>query len=297
MRKHLLLCIIVIAAFFLSVANADAATYYVAKTGNDTNNTCTEATSVTTPKLTIKAGIGCLSGGDTLIIKAGTYAEVDIGLTNPKIPSGLSDTQRTVVKGAPGETIILQPTSGNGALYVYSATYVTLDGLIFDGALVGGYPLYIGRYDTADAPSTYITLQNSTVRNSRLSGFSVGFRQNQVTTPCNIRVINVRSHDNGRSGAGHGIYSSCRNVLIDGGAYARAQSLVTLGSRIPGPVPRCKIMHSGREIERCGYVACHGVSGQIIRVLYGAGQCHRQPLICLGRHKRSCRPRRCRKEA
>jgi hypothetical protein len=54
---------------------AQAATYYVSKSGSN-NNSCAQATSVSTPKLTINAGIGCLSGGgDTLLIRKGTYDE------------------------------------------------------------------------------------------------------------------------------------------------------------------------------------------------------------------------------
>ena len=58
----------------MTPALTHGATYYVAKTGSDSKS-CTQAQSASTPKLTIKAGLACLKGGDTLIIKAGTYNE------------------------------------------------------------------------------------------------------------------------------------------------------------------------------------------------------------------------------
>ena len=64
---------------------AHGATYYTAKTGSDSNS-CSNAQSQSTPKLTINAGINCLNAGDTLIVKSGTYNE-SIAET---IPSGLS---------------------------------------------------------------------------------------------------------------------------------------------------------------------------------------------------------------
>ena len=79
------------------------ATFYVAKTGRDSNS-CTQAQSASTPKLTIKAGLACLKGGDTLIIKAGTYTEV---IPINAIPSGTNNSNHTIVRAATGETVAL----------------------------------------------------------------------------------------------------------------------------------------------------------------------------------------------
>src|SRR5262245_39434878 len=53
---------------------AHAATYYVAKGGND-SNTCAQAQSTSTAKLTIAGGLKCLVAGDTLFVRAGNYDE------------------------------------------------------------------------------------------------------------------------------------------------------------------------------------------------------------------------------
>ena len=49
----------------LSAKVSEAATYYVAKTGHD-SNTCAQAQSQPTPKQTIRSGLECLYPGDTL---------------------------------------------------------------------------------------------------------------------------------------------------------------------------------------------------------------------------------------
>ena len=100
-------CILVTA--FLPTISAHAATYYVSPTGNDAY-TCTQAKYGSTPKKTIPAGVKCLVGGDTLIIKAGKYIGQQI--YNP--PTG-SASAYTVIKGDPaGARPILDP---NGQSY------------------------------------------------------------------------------------------------------------------------------------------------------------------------------------
>ena len=54
--------------------SAQAATYYVAKNGND-GNSCAQARSVTSPRQTLEQAVGCLTAGDTLLVRAGVYAE------------------------------------------------------------------------------------------------------------------------------------------------------------------------------------------------------------------------------
>src|SRR5438477_12176503 len=85
------------------VLSAWATTYYVAPSGSD-GASCASAQNTLTPKQTINAGIGCLSGGDTLIVKAGTYNE-----TIPDtIPSGVAGAYTTVKSEVKGGAI-LQP--------------------------------------------------------------------------------------------------------------------------------------------------------------------------------------------
>lgn len=87
------------------------ATYYVAKTGNNGN----PGTSGS-PKLTIAAGVGLLSAGDTLIVRDGTYAEsLSIG-----------------VSGSAGNYITIQTENYGGVitqeLTISERSYLTVDG-------------------------------------------------------------------------------------------------------------------------------------------------------------------------
>jgi len=98
-----------LATVLVQVVAAHAATYYVATTGSDAN-TCAQAKTQGTPRLTITAGVKCLASGDTLIIKAGRYVGQQI--YNP--PAG-SASAYTVIKGDPaGARPVLMP---NGQSY------------------------------------------------------------------------------------------------------------------------------------------------------------------------------------
>src|ERR1043165_3460341 len=63
-------------------AYAHAATYWVSKSGSNGNGCNNSSTALTTTaKLTVAAGLSCLSSGDTLNIRTGTYTE-DINSSN-----------------------------------------------------------------------------------------------------------------------------------------------------------------------------------------------------------------------
>ena len=78
-------------------------TYYVAKTGSD-NNSCSQAQSQLTPKLTIAAGVRCLAAGDSLQIRSGTYDE-RLSEYYVTYPRGTSATNPITIMGAPSEIV------------------------------------------------------------------------------------------------------------------------------------------------------------------------------------------------
>jgi Right handed beta helix region len=210
--NRLLLAILVLMTPILG----EGATYYVAKTGSD-SNACTGAQSASTPKLTIKAGLACLKGGDTLIIKAGTYKE---GIPIKTIPSGTSNSSHTIIRAATGETVVINGVANNaGVMLIYSRSFITFDGIIFDGSSVPGHVVYIGRGSTSDPASTYIKMQNCTVRNSRYnSGILAGHNQKDGVS-CKLSFIKTSAYGNGNDSQDHGIYIVCRDVTVDGGSY------------------------------------------------------------------------------
>src|SRR5262245_60698337 len=94
-------------------AAARASTYYTAKTGSD-QSSCEQARSEATPKLTINGGVGCLSAGDTLIVKPGTYTDVVIWYNHRNRRSGTAGNPITVRSEMPRAAIIKPGAAGNG---------------------------------------------------------------------------------------------------------------------------------------------------------------------------------------
>ena len=86
-----LLCGVVLLDSVLGAQVGEAATYYVATTGSD-SNTCVQAQSPSTPKQTINAALECLGtaagagAGHTVQVASGTYAET----IDNNLPGGTS---------------------------------------------------------------------------------------------------------------------------------------------------------------------------------------------------------------
>ncbi len=97
-----------IGSIMLCGSLAQAATYHVSKTGNNGNSCATAQSAGSSAKLTIAAGLTCLSSGDTLTIRAGTYT----GEPEMSPPSGAT------IQGAAGETVIIRPTTDRTSLFI-----------------------------------------------------------------------------------------------------------------------------------------------------------------------------------
>jgi parallel beta-helix repeat protein len=194
---------------------AQGATYYVSKSGNDSNS-CATATSSTdsNAKFTIAGGIACMAGGDTLIIGDGTYPE---RIYNT-VPSG-RDGVPTTIQARNANKVTLNPTAPDYVVWVRSKSYITFDGLDVDGTNAGSYLFF------SDATSTYITFQNGTARNGANvygSGIVLG---RAGDTPAGFamhaHVLNMNSYNNGVNGpaqdpGSHGIYINSASNVVEG---------------------------------------------------------------------------------
>jgi hypothetical protein len=185
----------------------EAATYYVATTGNDAH-VCTTAQTLTTPKRTIKSGITCLKPGDKLYIRAGTYTE-QIDLVGPN-KTGTAGNYITIA-GYPGEKVTLRYPEGSNQYGVIKATghrgWLIFDNLILDGSLTGnrtGWTIGYGNHD--------FILRNLEIKNFRWVGiFLYGAN--------NVQIIKCKIHDQVSvdSGRWYGIYyHHGANGLIEG---------------------------------------------------------------------------------
>jgi parallel beta-helix repeat protein len=123
--------------------------YYVATNGSDSHS-CAQARNPATPKRSIRAAMACMSGGNTLLIRDGTYAEC---LKTPDFKSGTAGN-RTVIKNYGTEKVTLKPHRSGGCWHVVTIAgekkYITIDGIKMDGSNVPGNlvefsPTNIGR--------------------------------------------------------------------------------------------------------------------------------------------------------
>jgi hypothetical protein len=181
----------------------DAATYYVATTGNDAN-----LGTSSQPVKTIPQGISKLQSGDTLVIKPGTYAQ---RISN--IPSGTSETNRTVIKAEQAGTVILKPSgAGHIALVGSSGQYITLEGLIIDGAnTTSGYGLRLERNSDFSQQANHITVRNLEVRNTINSCIGVAGHHHLLT---GLYVHHCNPTSSSSRGV-HGLYWSARDSILE----------------------------------------------------------------------------------
>jgi hypothetical protein len=203
-----------------------AATWYVSPSGSD-SNPGTQAL----PFLTLAYSGSRMAAGDTLLVRAGTYAES----LNNAFPSG-TVAAYTTVRAYPGETPVIAPPLGStrGVWFTANCAYVELNGLTVDmSSLAAGNhvdPVKI-TYTGASSACHHIRLKNCELRNG--GGNGVLLTQDHTTNNdvYGCEVLNCNIHDNGKpnayptGGLGHGIYCEARdnvfsgNLLHDNGEY------------------------------------------------------------------------------
>jgi Fe-S cluster biogenesis protein NfuA len=198
-----------------------ANTYYVRTNGTAVGcvaNTDTVAGS----RSTIRGGMACLSGGDTLIVHAGTYAEGIDGTYNQ--PSGSAGAP-TTIRNATGETVWMQRAGGCGSCagivgnLLSIGSYITYDGINVDNVnITPGNPTTNPSSDgwkldsTASTRSDHITITNSEIKNMAIGIYTGG---------CNTCTFsNLRIHDsvdnttpNNTGHSGYGSYSCTWNSV------------------------------------------------------------------------------------
>jgi hypothetical protein len=174
------------------------ATYYVTKTGSDSNS-CANAQNISTAKLTLASGLGCLSGGDTLQLGNGTYTDTNI-LNN--VPSGSSGAP-TIIQPINGQTAILKPFTCSSVGVVFfkrGQGYITFQGpgLIIDGGNCTG--LSESGVQIKDDVH-HLVFQDLEIRNTQAFGFDFGGGE-PPTIPNNIRLTRLKIHNTGTNPSG-----------------------------------------------------------------------------------------------
>jgi parallel beta-helix repeat protein len=147
----------------LSANVVEATTFYVATNGNDSN-----PGTLSKPFRTMGKGVSVLTPGDTLYVRAGTYAEAFYNT----IPGGTSWTNAVTVAAYPGETVTIRPGPGCGTVFHIfgsSKKYIIIDRFKIDGTNCGAGALAV-EWATQDIASDYahhIRMQNSEMFNFR----------------------------------------------------------------------------------------------------------------------------------
>jgi Right handed beta helix region len=187
-----------------------AATYYVDKSGNDSNS-CTTAqdTAPEYAKQSITSALGCPSPGDTIIVRQGTYDEF-ISSYLFMIPSGTEGYPITLMAN-PGDTVTIEggsdPTAWEALVQLYDVHYFVVSGFIIDGLGLATSCV------TIEWPSTGIRIEYNDIKGSALSGVFIG--------ASGTELIGNYIHDGGYYGGfyppyGYGLYLTSYANLIEG---------------------------------------------------------------------------------
>jgi hypothetical protein len=198
----LLLCL----SIFIEPSLANASTYYVAKSGSD-GMSCAQSQSQATPRLTITAGLTCLSGGDTLYIKAGIYAESISG----QIPSGTSSTP-TLISGYQSDVVIIRPSTGGVVGDVIDLrggrSYITLSKVVIDATNVINFGVRLRE------AVHHIRIENSEIKNASLNS-CMSMSGADSYDIHHVTFSNLKVHDCGDSVLDHGIYTRGTDHIIE----------------------------------------------------------------------------------
>lgn len=223
---------------FLLPFSANAATYWVSKSASSQNcvNSATDPGAASS-SLTIAQGLACMSGGDTLVIKAGTYTEF---INQAAILSGISNNQRTIIRANTGDLVTLtgiDTGSGlNGQIWVNGKSFVTFDGLTLDGGTTGGYLVYV--YPNGSTQNSFITFKNMEIKNGLHADGSSCF----VIVGNNIQVIDNKVHDCDGFGSplgAHGIYVAGNPTGVNFNNLIERNEVYNIGLGSGGPESYC----------------------------------------------------------
>src|SRR5262245_31629777 len=170
--------------------------------GSDAN-----AGSAAAPWATLAHAVPLLHAGDTLYLRAGTYAQ-SIDATAFAVPSGTSWSSPVTIAAYPGEAVTLRPSSGPYVIFLTGAvSYVVFNGLTLHGSGGISQPGFYLDGSPAGAP-THVRLQNSEVKNCPANGVIFGSTAGYPLANYN-QLIDVSSHNNGNTNVppyDHGFY-------------------------------------------------------------------------------------------
>jgi len=189
------------------------AVYYVATAGGGGNDS--NPGSSGSPFLTLGHGVSVLTPGDTLRVRAGTYAE-SLWAT---IPSGTSWANPvTVCADDPNNRPILRPPGTDVRVLHFqdSQQYIVIDGLVLDAVNVAYDAVKITYGSDPATVAHHIRIQNSEIKNATGATANGVLVSGAAGNGGHNEFLNLIVHDNGSTTFDHGLYLACHNNLVAG---------------------------------------------------------------------------------
>ena len=174
--------------------------YYVAQNGSDAN-----PGTLAAPWASIAKGVDLYNPGDTLYVRAGTYAPAHALYF---YRSG-STTAPITFRAYPGETVVLDGanmSSGANVVYISAPYFVMQDFEIKNGKLNG----------VTVENTSHVTLLNCKVHDSQHSGIYVG--KGDMTSTHDITVDSCSVYNNVHMNDAHTLDGGWSGALVAGGA-------------------------------------------------------------------------------
>ena len=207
-KRHFLfpICGLIFLFTLLGPMSAQATTYYVSSSGNDSNS----GTSTSASFRTFARAVKPLRAGDTLYIRGGTWTQ-QLDLMNT---SGTSSAWIKIA-GYPGETVTIRYAEPLVGGYGPIKARGTRGYFIFENFVLDGINMPPRTGWQIDGSNHHFVLRNLEIKNFRYNGF--------YTAGNGIQVINCKIHDNkppSSSGYYYGIYAARgSNLLIQGSQF------------------------------------------------------------------------------
>lgn len=211
-QKYVGMLLAVGCALVGSATVANAATYYVSPSGNDSN-----PGTLSAPFQTVNRGVSVLVSGDTLIVRGGTYRESLMR----NIPAGTSWDNKVRVAAYPGETVWLVPGSSepNVLSFGLRQAYIELDGINLDGSNVQYDIVKINWGDGNYAH--HVRIKNAELKGSHIN--RPNYAQHVLLTAVDTlpaigsnEFINLKVHGHGKDRFDQGFYIQSPNNLVEG---------------------------------------------------------------------------------
>lgn len=232
---------------------ASGAIYYVQISPGTPAANCTQAQDIATPHDTIAEGVACMTAGDTLYLRGGTYpSNQRVDLQSPTVKTGTSSAWITIA-GYPGERPILQYAdtiiNGYGPIKARgNIAYVRFENITLDGVNTTAGT----RWQIRDG-NHHFTLSNLEIKN---------FPGSLIVTGNDVQIINCDIHaTTSPTAVVYGIYfESGSNGLIDGNhIYDNNGGGIHV---FPGPVSNLVIRNN--RVHHNNYAASGSVPGILV---------------------------------